>query len=152
MEESERARIDPPDYFMIMVVVSVVLHYFFPIKQVVDFPYRYVGILFIVFGVYFNLWVYFCYKRVGNPMETVRMPRVLIVSGLFRVSRNPLYLGMFFILIGEAVLLGSVVSFVLPLFFIVGTSVWVVPIEERNLERRFGKKYLVYKKRVGRWV
>ncbi len=76
----------------------------------------------------------------------------MITSGLFKISRNPIYLGMLLILLGEAILLGSIITFIFPLLFIISTNVAVIPIEEKMLEKRFGKKYLDYKNKVGRWI
>ena len=85
-------------------------------------------------------------------MKTDEMPRILITSGLFRISRNPVYLGMILILIGESILLGSLIPFLVSLLFIIAIEIWVIPIEEKNLEKKFDKKYLDYKRKVRKWL
>lgn len=76
----------------------------------------------------------------------------LVISGLYRYSRNPMYLGMLLVLSGWAVWLGHVIAFAGPvLFAIVLTRIQILP-EETALEARFGQEYLDYKARVRRWI
>jgi protein-S-isoprenylcysteine O-methyltransferase Ste14 len=55
-------------------------------------------------------------------------------------------------LFGVSILTGSLVTFIFPLLFIILTEIFVIPTEEKNLERKFGKRYLEYKKQVRRWL
>ena len=80
------------------------------------------------------------------------MPKKLVTSGFFKFSRNPTYLGMTLALFGEAIFLGSLVTFILPILFFVLINKTNIPVEEKNLEKKFGKKYLNYKKKVRRWI
>jgi len=80
------------------------------------------------------------------------MPSKLVVSGPFRISRHPMYLGMAAVLLGEAVFLGSLTTFAFPLIFMALMVVLFMSTEEDNLERTFGKEYLDYKSRVRRWI
>jgi len=76
----------------------------------------------------------------------------LVTSGIFKFTRNPMYLGMLFILIGFAIFLGKLSSFmVLPAFCLLLTEMQIKP-EERILEEKFGDEYLDYKSRVRRWL
>jgi len=79
------------------------------------------------------------------------MPNKLVTSGPFRFSRNPNYLGMALLLFGIAILLGNLSAFISPMLFVVLIDIFVIPVEEKNLEKKFGKKYLDYKNRVRRW-
>ncbi len=79
-------------------------------------------------------------------------PSAILVSGPFRISRHPMYLGMAAILLGEAVFLGSLATFVFPLIFAILMEVLFISTEEENLEKAFGKDYLDYKTRVRRWI
>ena len=76
----------------------------------------------------------------------------LVVSGVFRYSRNPMYLGLLCLLIAWAVYLSNVLAFVgVPLF--VGTMNRLqIHLEEQALQRQFGEKYRDYRKRVRRWI
>ncbi|MFC1685455.1 methyltransferase family protein [Nanoarchaeota archaeon] len=147
-----KQKIVPPNYFMVLIILNIILHFFFPISTVINQPYTYWGLLLIVIGIYPSFWRFFTFKKHRTTTEAHKIPRILITSGLFRLSRNPTYFGMFLVLLGEAVLLGSLVTFIAPIIFIIATDLFTVPVEEKNLEKRFGKKYKTYKKKVRRWI
>jgi len=56
------------------------------------------------------------------------------------------------ILLGVAVLLGTLVTFAFPVLFVMLIGFLIIPGEERNLEKIFGEQYREYKKRVRRWI
>lgn len=70
----------------------------------------------------------------------------------FSISRHPMYLGMASILLGITFILGTVVSFVFPVLFVVAMELLFIPHEEEDLERIFGERYREYWGRVRRWV
>jgi len=76
----------------------------------------------------------------------------MITSGPYKFTRNPMYLGMSLLFFGLAIFLGSLVAFSFPLLFIILMDATFIPQEEKNLERRFGKKYIEYKNKVRRWI
>ncbi|MBU1245515.1 MAG: isoprenylcysteine carboxylmethyltransferase family protein [Nanoarchaeota archaeon] len=146
-------RFTPPDYILVFVVLEMTFHYFFPINRLVYSPYIYLGIPLILFGVYLNfIWVYLTFKKEKTTVRPYTTPNKLVTYGAFGVTRNPTYLGMGLMLLGISILLGSVITFVFPVLFIVLTNIFTIPIEEKNLEKKFGKEYLDYKKRVRRWI
>lgn len=86
-----------------------------------------------------------------NPM-TPGAASALVVSGVYRYTRNPMYLGMALILLGWAAFLTSALSvIVLPVFVAYLTRFQIVP-EERALALEFGADYAAYRAAVRRWV
>ena len=79
-------------------------------------------------------------------------PRRLVVRGVYRRVRNPMISGVFFILLGEAALFGSIAVLVWFLVFFAFQAIYMPLIEERGLARRFGEDYIVYKRNVPRWI
>jgi protein-S-isoprenylcysteine O-methyltransferase Ste14 len=142
----------PPDMILVFVGLEILLHYLFPIKQIATSPYNYLGILLIILGAIPNFWIYFHFKKRNTTTKIYENPKVLVTSGLFRISRNPNYLGMAVLLLGIALLLGSLITFIFPILFIILTNIFVIKKEEKNLEKTFGKRYLEYKNRVRRWI
>lgn len=142
----------PPVYFIVLSVISIALNFIFPIKEIIYAPFSYLGIIVIGFGIAMNLWTHAIYKKRNTTVLPSGSPTSLVTSGPFRISRNPMYLGMTAMLLGIAIFLGSLVTFVFPLIFIVIIQTKFIPMEEKNLERIFGKEYGDYKRKVRRWV
>jgi protein-S-isoprenylcysteine O-methyltransferase Ste14 len=145
-------RFTPPDYILVIVILQILFHFILPVKQIISSPYIYLGILLIVIGQIPNFSIFFIFRKFKTTIKSYEMPKKLVTSGLFKVSRNPIYLGMALTLFGVAVLLGSLITFVFPVVFIILTDIFVIPVEERNLEKAFGKKYRDYKRKVRRWI
>ena len=76
----------------------------------------------------------------------------LVVGGLYRVSRNPMYLGMLILLIGWALWLGNPVSLLLLPVFVIYLTVFQIKPEETALSEKFRSDYDAYRRRVRRWL
>jgi protein-S-isoprenylcysteine O-methyltransferase Ste14 len=92
------------------------------------------------------------FSRAGTPVPTNQPTRALVTNGIHGWSRNPIYLGMFFIYGGIGVAARSVWIVILALPVAVAIRYGVVAREEAYLERRFGDAYLNYRARVRRWL
>jgi protein-S-isoprenylcysteine O-methyltransferase Ste14 len=94
------------------------------------------------------------FRRAGttvNPMKP-ESSSSLVISGVYRVTRNPMYLGFSSILLGWGVYLSNgLACLVLPVFVLYMTRFQIEP-EERVLESRFGREFADYKGRVRRWI
>ena len=76
----------------------------------------------------------------------------LVNSGIYRISRNPMYLGFLIILIGIAAYLSNLFSLLLCPFFVMYMNRFQIRPEERSLKSFFGKDYINYKIRTRRWL
>lgn len=90
-------------------------------------------------------------KTTVNPMKPDSMS-VLVVSGIYKCSRNPMYLGFLLILLGWALFLSNALAFPLLLAFVEYINRFQIRHEERALISHFGKDYEVYRARVRRWL
>lgn len=151
---SDKYKLTPPDLHLVIIGLQVLFHYIFPIKDLIDFPISYLGIFLIIFGEYLNIiWVANVFlRKEKTTTSTYEIPKKLVTYGWFKYSRNPTYLGMTISLLGVAILTGSLITFIFPVLFIILTDKLVIPIEEKNMKKKFGKKYLDYKKKVRRWI
>jgi protein-S-isoprenylcysteine O-methyltransferase Ste14 len=86
-----------------------------------------------------------------NPLAPDKA-NALVVGGLYRFSRNPMYFGMLTILLGWAAYLAQPMTLVLVAAFVVLIEVLQIRPEEKALEKKFGEEYRAYKKRVRRWI
>ncbi|MEL7322615.1 MAG: isoprenylcysteine carboxylmethyltransferase family protein [Pseudomonadota bacterium] len=76
----------------------------------------------------------------------------LVTNGLYRLSRNPMYLAMACLLVGAAFLIGNLAAFIGPVLFVwVMTELQIKP-EERALHSKFGEAFLAYSRRTRRWI
>ncbi len=85
-----------------------------------------------------------------NPL-TPQRSRVLVVSGFYRVSRNPMYLGMLCLLLAWAWWLQQWPALLGPLLFVLWLNRFQIAPEERALLALFGEGYAAYCRRVRRW-
>jgi len=92
------------------------------------------------------------FRRRGTNVETWKPTMALVTDGLYRITRNPIYLGLFTIYLGIAVLADAlwVVVLAVPLYLVMRYG--VVAREEAYLARRFGGDYRRYRDRVRRWL
>ena len=144
-------RLRPPIIGLFLIILSMILHFWVPIKKIIVFPYSLLGIVGIVLGLGIVLWGKETFQRLGTSVRFEK-PKKLVMSGPYRSTRNPIYLGYIIILLGISVLLGSIIAFVSPVTFFLIMNFIVIPFEEEWLKRIFGKKYEKYKKQVRRWV
>jgi protein-S-isoprenylcysteine O-methyltransferase Ste14 len=92
------------------------------------------------------------FVKLGTNVRPDRPSTRLVTTGIYRVTRNPMYLGMSILYAGLTLLFDSLVAWLfLPLVLIV-IRTQVIAREERYLEARFGDDYGAYKARVRRWV
>ncbi len=90
-------------------------------------------------------------KTTVNPLhpETVS---ALVASGIYQLTRNPMYLGLLLMLLGEAVFLANGLTFIFPIAYVpVMNRLQIIP-EERALAARFGSGFADYKSKVRRWL
>ena len=142
----------PPTYFYLCIGLIVLAHFIFPIKKIIYYPYNLFGILLIFFGIILNIWAWALFiknKTTQNPYKT---PNKFVVKGIYKITRNPMYLGMLMILFGIAVFLGSLITFIFPIIFFIIINWLFIPIEENNMKQKFGNRYLEYKNKVRRWI
>ena len=90
-------------------------------------------------------------KTTVNPLQPARTS-ALVTSGIYRITRNPMYVGMLLILIGWAVFLAAPWALAGPLLFFAWIGRFQIAPEERVLAGLFGEVYAAYRRRVRRWL
>jgi radical SAM superfamily enzyme YgiQ (UPF0313 family)/protein-S-isoprenylcysteine O-methyltransferase Ste14 len=142
----------PPVVFFSCAFGLIILHFTFPIKQLIHPPYTYFGDFILVMGIGLRSWVFYLFKKNNLTPYIFQKPKLLLTSGPVRFSRNPMVLGMMMILLGAAFALGSLSAFVTPILYYIFLTLYAIPIEEIALENAFGSQYLEYKQKVRRWL
>ena len=145
-------KIMPTTYFIILMALSIGMHFLYPIKKILYPPFTYFGFILIVTGIIINLWTDQLFKKVNTTVKPFKDPKVFLTSGPFRISRHPMYLGMTSILLGVSIIHGTISTLLFPIVFVILMEFLFIPFEEKNLDRVFGLEYSDYKKKVRRWI
>ena len=92
------------------------------------------------------------FARSGGTLAPVDPPRELVVRGLYRYVRNPMYLSVTTIVFGELLLTKSVDLLTYWIVWFAAVNLFVIGYEEPTLRRSFGESFDDYARRVGRWI
>ena len=116
-------------------------------------PLRYLGSPLILIGAAGLLWCIWDFFSAGRgTLAPIDPPRRLVVRGLYRYVRNPMYVSVMTILLGEAIFFESTAILFEAGVFIFLAHSFVVLYEEPVLQQKFGESYEGYKQTVGRWI
>ncbi len=142
----------PPVILLAVILVQIGLHLWLPIAEIVPEPWHWSGVMLIILGVVIIGSKAVAFRRAATTVIPFEESSSLVVSGLYRYTRNPMYVGMVIILLGVATLTGSLSPFVGPVVFIPLLNSRVIRHEETMLESQFGQDYNNYKAQVRRWI
>jgi len=110
------------------------------------------GALFVIAGFAISFAGAGLFLRRGTAIIPFKPATRLVTTGIYRWTRNPMYLGMALIYLGVAAFFNSLSSLVLLPLVLAIVQTQVIAREEAYLERAFGAEYVAYKKRVRAWI
>ncbi|MGM0703632.1 MAG: methyltransferase family protein [Pseudomonadota bacterium] len=142
----------PPMAMIFTASTMLLLDRYAPLVRLWEAPYTWKGIVLVLVGLGIASWHARLFKRLGTNIDTFGEPGSLTRQGLFRFTRNPMYLGFVIALVGLAIYLASPTPFLAALCFALLAHFWYIPFEERKLLRKFGQEYLNYQAEVRRWL
>lgn len=118
------------------------------------FTGRHYLIMALLIGVFFifirTLWGFYRIKTTIDPRNPSRVSH-LVTNGLYKYSRNPMYLGMLMLLLAWGLWLGNAFNAILAAGFVSYMNAFQIIPEEKALTEKFGKQYVTYVKSVRRW-
>jgi protein-S-isoprenylcysteine O-methyltransferase Ste14 len=143
----------PPRIAIALLAIAVGLWYFSPSSTMIQIPYsRLIGAVSIIFGFTIMTWAWLQFKKTKTAVSPTAKSSLIVTNGLYRYTRNPMYLGMLTILLGASFLMGTIHSLFAPAaFFLIIDNVFV-PYEEDKLLTQFGDEYSDYMRGTRRWV
>jgi len=148
----KRGRTLPPRYFTVALLAMILLALVVPAARVLDVPWNLLGLVPVLLGAAINVLADRQFTRAGTTVKPFEVSSALVTDGIFRFTRNPMYLGMACMLVGVAMLLRELTPWlVVPVFAAVMQSVFVRS-EERMLEEHFGEAWRAYTARVRQWI
>jgi protein-S-isoprenylcysteine O-methyltransferase Ste14 len=149
-----KLKIPPPVYMLLIGVLMWLLNRYLPIITVFPEHWRKLALLPILLAILLDATALIQFFRAHtsfNPIHPEKSKQ-LVTTGLYRLSRNPMYLGLLCWLIGWGILLGSLSCFLmLPMFIWLITTQQIIP-EEAILAEKFAEQYQTYQQSVRRWL
>jgi protein-S-isoprenylcysteine O-methyltransferase Ste14 len=134
----------------VLILIPMYLEKDLSIKHV---PAFLMGIFIICVGLTTMILTISLFIRIGKgTLAPWSPPNKLITNGIYRYVRNPMIMGVLTVLIGESIAIMSLKIAIWALVFFITNNVYFVIYEEPDLEKRFGKEYINYKKNVPRWI
>ena len=147
-----KTKIPPPIIALMCIAINYLsTHFINPFK----FPnIEIIGVFILLAGLVTAFLGYLLFKKYKttvnpiNPEETT----ILVTTGIFSITRNPMYLGLFFVICSTVLLFGSWFGIIILMFFVWYINKFQIIPEEETMEKKFGNKYNEYKKNVRRWI
>jgi len=143
----------PPPLIVLVLIVSI----YFSSKKIdlINIPLQLEISIFILSAgilIFVNPVLQFIKsKTTVNPIQFEDVNK-LVTSGIFKYSRNPMYLGMLMIVLSTSIFYLNIYSILTPLLFILWINKFQIKREEEFLIEKFGDEYLSYKKKTRRWI
>ena len=145
-------KIMPPTWLLIAIIAMLILHFLLPIAKIIPTIWNFTGFVFLVSGITLNLIADRAFQRIGTTVKPYQESSNLVTSGVFKFSRNPMYLGMVLILIGIAVLLRTLSPLLVVIPFASLIDQIYIRVEEQMLIKKFGTAWEGYKSKTRRWL
>jgi len=110
--------------------------------------------LFLCVGVVieaWSIWLFFRARTTVNPMRPEKS-KVLVATGMYKFTRNPMYLGMLLLLVGWTFWIGNLIGLPMLFVFVWYLTRFQIKPEEHALTELFGEQYNEYMRQVRRWL
>jgi len=146
-------KVVPPMWIVILLGAGLVIHWLFPSRVFMDLRCYPAAIILFLLGLFSVLWAGSLFRRRGTEiLPHSPTNKLLLTEGLYRFTRNPMYLGMTLVLLGIAFFVGTLPMFLVPFAFFCLINFVFIPFEEAKMHRQFGEEYADFKRRVRRWI
>jgi protein-S-isoprenylcysteine O-methyltransferase Ste14 len=145
-------RIPPPVLTLLHLSAAFLLGRFVPLPIPTSRWVAWLGILLSLLGFGISVAAVARFFSAGTTVEPHGSASALVTGGPYRFSRNPIYLGFVFFLIGFPLIFGNYWGILLTPALVLSMNRLVIRYEEAYLERKFGTAYLDFKARVRRWL
>lgn len=147
-------KLNPPGYMFFLMLLMWLGHFLLPLGRWISEPFNLIGIVTLTLSLLPAAGAISVLSQLYTTKdpETPEQARVLATTGIFKYTRNPMYLSLMLVLTGQAIYLGSITALICPVIFLVTMTRLQIRREETALEKRFGEDYIIYKDKVRRWI
>lgn len=146
--------VPPPVVMLVVGMLMWLLFFLFPVFTVPWLGNLWIAIIISMAGLVIGMLGVITFHRAGttsNPGKSAQVS-VLVTSGIYRLTRNPMYIGVLFLLIAWGIYLGNILALIGAFIFVLYINRYQIRPEERLLERQFGDAFVAYKAKVRRWI
>ncbi|MFT4613198.1 MAG: protein-S-isoprenylcysteine O-methyltransferase Ste14 [Bacteroidia bacterium] len=148
----EQRTIFPPIWLLFGLVVIFCCNELFPGPRFTSIAGQVAGGVFIVAGLLLLVTANGLFSAAGTNVIPFREVTALVTTGVYRISRNPMYLGMLLVLIGVAVTVGATTALLVPPIFAGIVQLRFIQGEEKMLLAAYPQEYAAYCNQVRRWI
>ncbi len=144
--------VHPPIIALFYMLIAYLLGWLVQIPFEAPGPIRIAGFALACIGFLFGVGAFVEFSRARTTVDPHGSVTQVVTTGIYRFTRNPIYMGFLLIIIGLPLNSGFYWGILLAPFFIVTMNRLVIEKEEAYLEKKFGETYTGYKSRVRRWL
>ena len=146
--------IPPPLLYVATFFTAILIQRCLPFSSVFfhTAPSKLVGSIIILTGLVFTISALRQFFQTKNTLVTIKPANSLQTTGIYSVSRNPMYINLLLLYTGMSFIIGNWWNLILLPLLILIVQEYVIKREEKYLERSFGQPYFDYKAKVRRWI
>lgn len=147
-------RIPPP---IVAAIIAIAMWQLAPLTLSLEVPnwFRWITAASVaLIGIAFDIGGILSFRRARTTINPLKPDKTssLVSSGLYRFSRNPMYVGMLLLLIAWSIFLAAPLTLLGPLAFLLYMGRFQIAPEERAMSKRFGTEFDSYTAKVRRWL
>jgi protein-S-isoprenylcysteine O-methyltransferase Ste14 len=144
--------VHPPVVGLMFIVIAYFLGRFTPLPFSAPAILRYFGLALTFLGFLMGIGAFIEFRKARTTQDAHGSAKQLVTSGIYRFTRNPVYLGFLLMVVGLPLNSGLYWGIVLAPFYVFLMNRLIIQHEETYLEKKFGKTYAGYMSRVKRWL
>jgi protein-S-isoprenylcysteine O-methyltransferase Ste14 len=144
--------VHPPLVALLFIVIAYFLGRFVPLPFVVPLVLQYMGLAITFIGFLLGIGAFMEFRKARTTLDPHGTTKNLVTTGIYRYTRNPIYLGFLLMVMGLPLNSGLCWGIVVAPFYILTMWRLVIQQEEAYLGRKFKNQYTDYTSRVRRWL
>ncbi|HSG45037.1 MAG TPA: isoprenylcysteine carboxylmethyltransferase family protein [Anaerolineales bacterium] len=154
IDEKDHAnvKIHPPVLLLTHFIFVFALNWLLPLSHTFPSIVEWIGYGLVVAGLGLAFPAINQFRKVHTTLDPHGSVSAIVINGPYRISRNPIYLGLLCSLIGIPLVLGNYWGAIVSPIFVLTMNQFVIKHEEAYLEEKFKDVYTSYKSRVRRWL
>lgn len=144
--------VHPPIVAMVFIIIGLVLGKLIPALAGMNATLKNIGLGLTFIGFLCGVGAFIEFRKARTTLDPHGSVKALVTNGIYRFTRNPIYLGFLCMVIGFPLAYGSLWGLVVSPLFMATLSKLVIEKEEAYLEKKFKEQYAGYRSRVRRWL